>query len=157
MRNPRAQKCRKPIIFRHLEEEEKELLRKEPGALSVAAFRHKKWREIHKYLHNHPFHVNSALERSQQWRRVFDFMRTIVEEDEITDWLLVQIDVANNLERGIRDLRPRKNGPCYDVFMEFIRDRKRKAKVVHRWLQDAQTQGSALTWSVPDQMGLKNT
>ena len=86
-------------------------------------------------------------------RAVLAHCDTLFCERDITDWLLAQVHIAENLAAGIRDMRPRKNGPCYAVFMEFVRDRKRKYHVTHRWLLDAQAQGAPLTWTVPPQMG----
>jgi len=124
--------------------------------LNVAEFRHRKWRAIHKHLHDKPFIINPNQPRTNQWRDVLKHTLASFEEQDVTDWLLAQIHIAQNLEAGIRDMRPRKNGPCYDVFMEFVRDRKRKYHVTRKWLMEAEAQGSALVWSVPPQMGRKS-
>ena len=57
------------------------------------------------------------------------------------DWLVQQVQVAENIAFGIRDLRPRKNGPVYDVFMEFVSNKKRKAVAVHHWEKAAKGSG----------------
>lgn len=57
------------------------------------------------------------------------------------DWLLQQIHVAENIAAGIRDMRPRKSGPAYDVFMEWVSNRKRKAVAVHHWIIAAERTG----------------
>jgi len=92
-----------------------------------------KWRAIHKHIHRNPFHVPESLARSDQWRKVLDHLKRTVGEAELTDWLIVQVDVAANLEAGIRDLRPRKSDPCYDIVMEYVNNQKRKAVAVLRW------------------------
>ncbi len=47
--------------------------------------------------------------------------------------MLLQVEVTRNIERGVRDLRPRKIGPCHALLLEYVRDRKRKALAVHKW------------------------
>ncbi|MCB2101599.1 MAG: hypothetical protein KDE22_12055 [Rhodobacterales bacterium] len=101
------------------------------GDLSEIELR--KWRIIHRHLRRNPFHVPESLPRSEQWRKVVNHLRQTVDEPDLTDWLRVQVDVAANLAAGIRDMRPRKNGPCYDLVMEWVRDRKRKALAVLQW------------------------
>ena len=60
---------------------------------------------------------------------------------ELVDWLVQQVHVAENIAAGIRDLRPRKDGPVYDVFMEFVGNKKRKAVAVHHWEMAAKGSG----------------
>jgi len=115
--------------------------------------RHRKWRALQKHLVHYPFTIDPTLPRADQWRAVLAHCNSLFFEQDITDWLSAQIHIAENLAAGIRDMRPRKNGPCYTVFMEFVRDRKRKYHVTLRWLKDAQAQGAPLTWDVPPQMG----
>jgi len=101
----------------------------------------RKWRLIHRYVHDHPFSTNTRLPRSDQWRDVIDYARKL-EEAEVLDWVLLQVEVADNIERGIRDIRPRKSGPCHDQILEFAADRKRKALAVHKWETAAATGGA---------------
>ncbi len=98
----------------------------------------KKWRIIHRALKDNPFHVSQGLSRDDQWRKVLTHVIEAFDEPDITDWVGVQAQVAGNIRTGIHDLRPRKNGPCYDLLMEFVRDRKRKANAVLRWAQGAE-------------------
>jgi hypothetical protein len=108
----------------------------EAGAASYeerAEIAHRKWRILHKYLRDNPFEVSAALARTEQWRRVRDHIKRTVDEPEIVDWLIVQVEVATNRAKGVQDLRPRKDGPCHPLLMEFVRDRKRKAVAVLRW------------------------
>ena len=118
--------------------------------------RHRKWRAVQKHLVDHPFAIDPTLPRAEQWRAVLAHCDAIFFEQDVTDWLSAQVHIAENLAAGIRDMRPRKNGPCYTVFMEFVRNRKRKYHVTLRWLKDAQAQGAPLTWDVPPQMGAKS-
>ena len=94
---------------------------------AVVELQHRKWRLIHKHFHANPFRASESLPRAQQWRKVLDHVRAQVPEMELVDWLVQQVHVAENIAAGIRDLRPRKDGPVYDVFMEFVRNKKRKA------------------------------
>lgn len=74
-------------------------------------------------------------------------------ERELIDWLIQQVDIAHNMAAGIRDdLRPRKNGPVYDVFMEFVANRKRKAAAVHNWIAAAQKTGQGASWKRPGKL-----
>ncbi len=92
----------------------------------------RKWRHIHKLVHGDPFPTNATLARSDQWRRVVDYARKIG-EIEVLDWVLEQVEVARHLEQGIQDLRPRKNGPCHCLLLEYVSNRKRKAHAIYRW------------------------
>jgi len=108
---------------------------------AVVELQHRKWRLIHKHFHDSPFRVSESLPRAQQWRKVLDHVRAQVPEMELVDWLVQQVHVAENIAAGIRDLRPRKDGPVYDVFMEFAGNKKRKAVAVHHWEKAAKGSG----------------
>ncbi len=107
----------------------------------MVELQHRKWRLVHKHFHGNPFRVSETLPRAQQWRRVLDHVRAEVAEVELIDWLLQQVHIADNIAAGIQDLRPRKNGPIYDVFMEWVANKKRKATAVHQWLEAAKSGG----------------
>lgn len=92
----------------------------------------RRWRLIHKYVHAHAFSTPAHPPRSEQWRGVIDYVHNIG-DSELIDWVVIQIDVARNRENGIPDLRPRKNGPCHPLVLEYVVDRKRKALAVHKW------------------------
>ncbi len=96
----------------------------------------RKWRLIQKYVHDTPFGTNARLARSDQWRQAVDYVRDIG-EIELLDWVLQQVQIASHLERDIRDMRPRKNGPCHPLILEYVADRKRKAHAVLRWVRAA--------------------
>lgn len=96
----------------------------------------RKWRLIHDYVHDRPFTTDPRLARGEQWRRAVDYARDIG-EIELLDWVLLQVEIASHLERGIRDLRPRKDGPCHELILEYVANRKRKAHAVRRWLKAA--------------------
>jgi len=131
-----AKRGRRPERSQELEE-----IRAEENSLEMQGaphhvrteLQHRKWRVIHKHLRDNPFQVPASLPRKEQWRRVRDHIKKTLNEPEIIEWLILQMDVAANLAAGIQDLRPRKNGPCYGLLMEFVRDRKRKALAVLRW------------------------
>lgn len=88
-----------------------------------------KWRLIHEHPHRHPFPTPARLVRSAQWREAANRVRDLGEV-ELLDWALQQAEIARNLERGVRDLRPRKNGPCHGLLLEYAANRKRKALAV---------------------------
>lgn len=106
----------------------------------------RRWRLIHKYVHGHAFTTPGHLPRSEQWRGVVDYVHDIGDPDLI-DWVVIQIDVARNRENGIPDLRPRKNGPCHPLILEYVVDRKRKALAVHKWALAAGSGASTATAS----------
>ena len=92
----------------------------------------RKWRLIQKHFHGHPFPTPSRIKRSEQWRDAVQYVRD-VGEPEVLDWVLLQAEVAHNIERGVREMRPRKNGPCHELLMEYLNNRKRKAMAVYKW------------------------
>ncbi len=104
----------------------------------------RRWRLIHKYVHGHPFTTAAHLPRSEQWRGVVDYVHDIGDQ-ELIDWVVIQIDVARNREHGIPDLRPRKNGPCHPLVLEYVVDRKRKALAVQKWALAAGSGASTAT------------
>jgi len=100
-----------------------------------AHLQHDKWCVIHDLLARQPFQVSETLARSEQWRRVRDHLKKILNEPEIIDWVIVQIDVATNLAAGIHEMRPRKKGPCYEILMEWVINRRHKAGAVVKWVK----------------------
>ena len=116
-----------------------------------ASLQLRKWSLIHDRLVAHPFQVSETLARNEQWRRVRDHLKKQLDEPEMIDWVIQQIDVATNLAAGIHEMRPRKNGPCYDILMEWVVNRRRKAKAVMQW-----TQGEFIP-DFPTFKGLSNT
>ncbi len=99
-----------------------------------------KWRKMHKLVHASPFHTNRRLKRSDQWRDAINRIRDIG-EPELFNWCLLQLEVAANIERGIREMRPRKNGPCYELILEYVSDRKRKALAVLHFAIEGEKHG----------------
>jgi hypothetical protein len=97
---------------------------------------------LHRYVHRHCYRDKERDERSAQWQAALDRLRPVADE-ALLDWLIVQIDVARNLARGIQDMRPRKDGPTWLVLLEHVGNRKRKAKAVLDWLIAAGSGGAA--------------
>ena len=62
-------------------------------------------------------------------------------ETELIDWAIPQAEIADNLARGIRDMRPRKNGPCHCLLREYVANRKRKALAVLRFAKASEEEG----------------
>ena len=108
--------------------------------LERMALRFEKWRRIHKFVHAHPFDVSRHRLRAEQWRAVLAHIRDL-EEIELIDWVLLQADVADNLHKGIQDMRPRKNGPCHHVMLEYVANRKRHARAVLQFAEDGTENG----------------
>lgn len=99
---------------------------------------------LHRYVHRHCYRDKERDERSAQWEAALARLRAVADE-ALLDWLIVQIDVARNLARGIQDMRPRKDGPTWLVLLEHVGNRKRKAKAVLDWLIAAGSGGGAAT------------
>jgi hypothetical protein len=105
-----------------------------------AEFEFHKWQLIHKIIHDHPFRVKSSQPRADQWRDVLAIIRDI-DEMELIDWVLLQIEVAENLAKGVQDMRPRKNGPCHPLLLEYTGNRKRHALAVLHFARDGEKEG----------------
>ncbi len=112
----------------------------EDATLARQQLEFEKWRLIHKQVHRHPFTLPARLTRAAQWREAADRIRDLG-EIELLDWTLRQAEIAGNLERGIQDLRPRKNGPCHALVLEYLANRKRKALAVLRFAKAADDGG----------------
>ncbi len=91
-------------------------------------------------MHQHPFSLPARFARSAQWREAANRIRDLG-EIELLDWTLQQAEIADNLERGIQDLRPRKNGPCHALVLEYVANRKRKALAVLRFAKASEEDG----------------
>lgn len=132
--------------------------------LERADARFQKWRLIHKFIHHHPYRDRALAARSEQWRDVLERVRDLG-DGELIEWVCLQIDVARNLEQGIQDMRPRKNGPTYLVMLEYVENRKRKALAVLHWAEAGERDGvyvvnsnwHARTRRILDRHGLNET
>lgn len=98
------------------------------------------WRAIQRYLHKTPFRDRAGLKRSDQWRSVLDRIRCLG-QIELIDWVALQVEVAGNREKGIPDMRPRKNGHAFLVMLEYVNNRKRKATALLKWALEAEREG----------------
>jgi len=105
-----------------------------------AEFEFHKWQLIHKIIHDSPFRVKTNCSRADQWRETLDIIRDI-DEMELIDWVLLQIEVAENLARGIQDMRPRKGGQCHPLLLEYTGNRKRHALAVLHFARDGEKEG----------------
>ncbi len=116
--------------------------RSEPHTLDIErhALHLAKWRAIHNFMHKTPYRDKPGVKRSQQWSAVIDRVRDLG-ESELLDWVLLQVDVARNLEKGVQDMRPRKNGPTFLVMLEYVANRKRKALAILKWVKAAERDG----------------
>ncbi len=91
-----------------------------------------KWTALHKYIYARPLHLPEGLSRSDQWREMASTYVEI-EDRELRDWLALQVEIAQNREKGIADLRERRDGPCFLILLEYIGNRKRTALAVLHW------------------------
>jgi len=108
--------------------------------LDACAREAEKWRLIHALLEQCPFPARESLPRSAQWREAYDKVRAI-RDREFHAWILLQIEVAANIERGVREMRPRKAGPCYPQILEYARQRMVKAEKILAFATDGQKEG----------------
>jgi hypothetical protein len=131
-----------PRLLREIGEALRRETRSNPGlsALERSRLQFEKWRLIHSYVHHTPFSDRPHLPRSRQWQDVIGYVHDIGELDLI-DWVRLQVEVASNLENGIQDMRPRKNGPCHGVMLEYVANRKRKARAVLRFAEEGERDG----------------
>lgn len=100
-----------------------------------------RWRSVHRWVHANPYRDRAHPKRSQQWADVVARARETGER-ELIDWVALQVEVASNRERGIPDMRPRKNGPTVLVMLEYVSNRKRKALALLKWAIAAETEGA---------------
>lgn len=112
----------------------------EDAALARQQLEFEKWRLIHKQVHRQPFTLAARLTRAAQWREAANRIRDLGEV-ELLDWTLQQAEIADNLERGIQDLRPRKNGPCHALVLEYLANRKRQALAVLHFAKAGEDHG----------------
>lgn len=91
---------------------------------------------VHRFIHAQPYHDDPAIARAAQWHEVLARFKDLGDE-ELNDWLRLQIEVAANIEAGIPDHRPRKDGPTFLIMLEFVANRKRKALAVLHWFEGA--------------------
>lgn len=98
------------------------------------------WRAIQRYMHKTPFRDRAGLKRSDQWRSVLERVRDL-DQLELIDWVVLQVEVAGNREKGIPDMRPRKNGHAFLVMLEYVSNRKRKALALLKWALEAEREG----------------
>ncbi|MCW8969671.1 MAG: hypothetical protein OQK23_00300, partial [Rhodospirillales bacterium] len=92
-----------------------------------------KWNLIQRFIKENPFRVSAQVSRAEQWYRVLRYVRENIAEESLEDWIREQAAIAENIAAGIRDLRPRKSGPCHSILLVHVRDRARKAEAIHHW------------------------
>ena len=119
---------------------EGELAARDDADLEKSEIQFDKWRLIHKYLHANPYRDRLNAKRSTQWREAVEQIRGL-RDQEFTDWVCLQIEVAGNIENGIHEMRPRKGGPTYLVMLEYVANRKRKALAVLHFARDGEKYG----------------
>ena len=102
-----------------------------------AALEVERWRLVAALVAARPFATPDYLPRSEQWRRATAVLRDAAPCPALLDWLLLQVEVAANLEKGVRDMRPRRDGPCHGLALAYARQRLRKAEVVQAWVDSA--------------------
>jgi hypothetical protein len=110
------------------------------GYVEAARLEVEKWRLILELLQAHPFPTRTHLRRSEQWRDAFGRVREI-RDREFCDWILLQVEVAANIERGVREMRPRKPGPCHPQLVEYAAQRLRKAEKILHFAEEGEKSG----------------
>jgi hypothetical protein len=117
-------------------------LRERPGIPGLDFYRASlaKWRLARRWLRDDPYRDRAAAPRSTQWREALGRLRP-ARDPELIEWLVLQAEVARNLERGIQDMRPRKGGPTWLVVCEYLANRERKAIALLRWAEAAAAEG----------------
>lgn len=99
-----------------------------------------KWRILHEWIRRHPYRDRPSARRSEMWREGIERFRTL-RDPELIDWLVLQIEVAANIENGVQDMRPRDPSPTWIVALEYVANRKRKALAVLHWSEAARRDG----------------
>lgn len=121
-----------------------------PHVQTEVAFR--KWRIIHKFVHRHRFDPDPDLPRAEQWRQMLAFLDRTLGDPEVAAWVAEQVEIADHLARGISDLRPRKSEPCFELVLEHVSHRKRKAGAAHHFALAMREADPELDWAVTPEM-----
>ena len=107
------------------------------GELALLTARFNSCRAVHRYVHAQPYHDDLDKARSSQWQVVLARFSSLGDH-ELTEWLALQVEVATNIERGLPDHRPRKDGPTFLILLEFVANQKRKALAILHWFKGVQ-------------------
>jgi hypothetical protein len=99
-----------------------------------------KWRLMQEWTRRRPYRDRPRARRSDVWREALERFRPL-RDQELIDWLALQVEVARNMESGVQDMRPRDPGPTWLVTLEYVANRKRKALAVLHWAEAAQREG----------------
>lgn len=105
---------------------------KQTNSLEWVELQVRKWEIIQDALLANPLKVIMDIPRDEQWHRVRDHVMKLINEPEIDEWLTLQINVASNFAAGIHEMRPRKSGPCYEILLEWVVNRKRRILAVSK-------------------------
>lgn len=102
--------------------------------LQAAQLTFAKWQAIHKYIYARPFRLPEGLNRGEQWQHMARHYASLG-DDELDEWLALQAEIADNRQKGIADLRIRRDGPCFLIVLEYVGNRKRTALAILHWAQ----------------------
>ncbi len=69
-------------------------------------------------------------------------------DPEAAAWVGEPAEIADNLARGIRDMRPRKGGPRHFLLVEYASNRRRKANAVYRFTLAEKEADADQDWEV---------
>lgn len=106
------------------------------------ALQAEKWTLLCELVARSPFVTRPRLSRSAQWLEAAHRLRDLAPATELIDWALLQADVARNHERGVRDLRPHKDGPCRTQALDYVTMRRDKAQIVLHSAQASSASGA---------------
>jgi ABC-type phosphate transport system auxiliary subunit len=101
---------------------------------------YEKWRLMEQYLQARNMPLPPGVSRSRQWRALLDETRELLDRD-ISEFICLQIEIAEHHERGVRDLRPARRGDVRGALLEFVEMRKRKAGRNLEWEEAARREG----------------
>ncbi len=125
-------------------------LRDRPHADEIETSRasFEKWRLLQLWTRHHLYRDRTRAKRSDVWREALARFRPL-RDCELIDWLVLQIEVAANIENGVQDMRPRDPAPTWLVTLEYVSNRKRKALAVLHWAEVARKDEGYIAVSAP--------
>jgi hypothetical protein len=112
----------------------------EESHLRQRRLQYEKWRLILQYLRARSLPKPPAAKRSEQWRAMLEATRELLDRD-VSEFICLQMEIARNHEKGVRDLRPARRGDVREALLEFVHMRERKALRNLEWEEEAQREG----------------
>lgn len=98
------------------------------GEEEQLALQAEKWVLICDLLALAPFRTSTSIGRSMQWREAARRLCDSIPPGELTEWALLQADIAHNHERGVRDVRRHPTGSCHRLLLAYAGMRRDKVR-----------------------------